>query len=320
MRNITQADGTRKMLDGISLDHLRTFLAAADAGSFSAAGRQLGRAQSAVSQSLATLEDQLGVKLFDRIGKLPTLTAAGRTLLADARAVEQGVSGLKAHARAIAGGTEAELSVSVDMMFPVTILIGAMQGFESEFPGTSLRIQMDVLGSVLQPLIDDRCSFAIVGTLPGIPSHYLQKSILEVPYVLVAAQGHALAQHRSDGADMPFDEHVQIVLSDRSGLSDGRQYCVFSSKIWSVADLAVKQEFIRAGLGWGGMPAHMVEDDLAHGRLVQLPMPELPMGDRMRMRAVHRMDRPIGPAGRWLIDRLRETAERAPMGGPASAL
>ena len=73
------------MLDGVSLDQLRTFIAAADEGSFSAAGRRLRRAQSVVSQTLANLEGQLGVKLFDRSGHLPVLTEQGRALLADAR-------------------------------------------------------------------------------------------------------------------------------------------------------------------------------------------------------------------------------------------
>ena len=62
------------MLDGVSLDQLRTFIAAADEGSFSAAGRRLSRAQSVVSQTLANLEGQLGVKIFDRTGRLPALT------------------------------------------------------------------------------------------------------------------------------------------------------------------------------------------------------------------------------------------------------
>jgi DNA-binding transcriptional LysR family regulator len=72
------------MLDGVSLDQLRTFIAAADEGSFSAAGRRLHRAQSVVSQTLANLEGQLGVKLFDRSGHLPVLTDQGRALLVDA--------------------------------------------------------------------------------------------------------------------------------------------------------------------------------------------------------------------------------------------
>ena len=73
------------MLDAITLDQLRTFIAAVDEGSFSAAGRKLRRAQSVVSQTLANLEAQLGVKLFDRSARYPRLTEEGRSLLADAR-------------------------------------------------------------------------------------------------------------------------------------------------------------------------------------------------------------------------------------------
>ena len=74
-------------LDGLSLDQLRTFIAAAEEGSFSAAGRKLQRAQSLVSQTLANLEEQIGVKLFDRSGRYPRLTEQGSALLRDARAV-----------------------------------------------------------------------------------------------------------------------------------------------------------------------------------------------------------------------------------------
>ena len=72
------------MLDAITLDQLRTFIAAVDEGSFSAAGRKLRRAQSVVSQTLANLEAQLGVKLFDRSARYPRLTEEGRSLLTDA--------------------------------------------------------------------------------------------------------------------------------------------------------------------------------------------------------------------------------------------
>ena len=106
------------MLDGVSLDQLRTFIAAADEGSFSAAGRRLRRAQSVVSQTLANLEGQLGVKLFDRSGRFPVLTDQGRALLADARAVASNIDLFKARAKSLAGGLEPGLSVAVDMMFP----------------------------------------------------------------------------------------------------------------------------------------------------------------------------------------------------------
>src|SRR5881396_1326465 len=97
------------MLDAVTLDQLRTFIAAVDDGSFSAAGRKLRRAQSVVSQTLANLEAELGVKLFDRSARFPRLTEEGRSLIADARAVTDNVDGFRARAQAMHEGLEPEL-------------------------------------------------------------------------------------------------------------------------------------------------------------------------------------------------------------------
>jgi DNA-binding transcriptional LysR family regulator len=102
------------MLDAVTLDQLRTFIAAAEEGSFSAAGRKLRRAQSVVSQTLANLEGQLGVRLFDRSGRYPRLTEQGLTLLHDARAVGSHMDSFKAHAYSMREGLEPEVSVVVD--------------------------------------------------------------------------------------------------------------------------------------------------------------------------------------------------------------
>lgn len=99
------------MLDAVTLDQLRTFIAAAEEGSFSAAGRKLRRAQSVVSQTLLNLEAQLGVTLFDRSERYPKLTEAGVALLTEARGVADQMDGFKARARSMKEGLEPELSV-----------------------------------------------------------------------------------------------------------------------------------------------------------------------------------------------------------------
>src|SRR6202042_1861047 len=103
------------MLDAVSLDQLRTFIAAVDEGSFSAASRKLLRAQSVVSETISNLEDQIGVQLFDRSGRYPKLTAAGSVILADARSIITGVDLMKARAKGISVGLEPELSGGLDV-------------------------------------------------------------------------------------------------------------------------------------------------------------------------------------------------------------
>jgi DNA-binding transcriptional LysR family regulator len=298
------------VLDGVSLDQVRTFLAAADEGSFSAAGRRLGRAQSVVSQTLANLEAQLEVKLFDRSARYPVLTDAGRALLADARAVAQGMSGFKARARALAGGLESELSIAVDVMFPIEVLAHAVSGFQVEFPDTPLRVEVEALGAVLQPVLDGRCAFAVAGSLPDIPPQLTQEYLVAVPFVLVAGATHPLAQIPGSIPQDRLAEHVQLVLSDRSKLSEGREFGVLSPKTWRLADLGAKHAFLRYGLGWGSMPRTAVQADLDSGALIEIESPGWTIGLQMQMRAVHRSDSPPGPAGRWLVERLKETVNR----------
>src|ERR1700752_3961606 len=106
------------MLDPLTLDQLRVLVAVAETGSFSAAARRLGRVQSAISQAVQTLESTLGCPLFERSGRVPTLTEVGRAMLGDARYVLQGVGALRARAQSIAEDVEPELTLAIDAMFP----------------------------------------------------------------------------------------------------------------------------------------------------------------------------------------------------------
>lgn len=294
------------MLDGMSMDQLRTFIAAADEGSFSAAGRKLRRAQSVVSHTLANLELQVGFELFDRSGRYPQLTEAGRALLEEARRAANGMDAFKARARTLAQGLEAELAVAVDVMFPIETLTAAVKDFHHRFPSTPLRLYVEALGAVVQPLLDGRCRIAVIGSLPEVPAECASEYLLAVPSVVVAAPNHPLAAMRDKVLRAEAAKHVQLVLTDRSALTQGRNYGVLSPQVWRLADLGAKHAFLRAGLGWGSMPLHMVEDDLARGALVRIELEVHPLlGAGFSMHAIYLKDQPPGPAGRWFVERLK---------------
>src|SRR5882724_12715657 len=184
------------MLDAVTLDQFRTFIAAVDEGSFSAAGRKLRRAQSMVSQTLANLEAQLGVKLFDRAARYPRLTEAGRSLLADARSVADGVDGFKARARAMREGLEPELSVAIDVMYPMDALTRAALHSRKTYPHTPLRLYVEALGGVIKPVLDRHCSIGVIGSLPLVPDELQSEPLLSVPLVTVVGPSHPLAKSR----------------------------------------------------------------------------------------------------------------------------
>src|ERR1700689_1906117 len=148
------------MLDGVSLDQLRTFIAAVDEGSFSAAARKLLRSQSVISETVGNLEDQIGVALFDRSGRYPKLTPAGMVLLADARSIVSGVDFMKARAKGMATGLEPELSVVVDVFYPIDAITHVAKKFKVQYPGVALRIYVEALGAALNLMLDGRSSVA----------------------------------------------------------------------------------------------------------------------------------------------------------------
>jgi DNA-binding transcriptional LysR family regulator len=297
------------MLDAVTLDQLRTFIAAADEGSFSAAGRKLRRAQSVVSQTLANLEGQFGVKLFDRSRRRPVLTSQGQVLLTHARTVAGDVDRLKAHAKLLAGGLESEVSIAVDVMFPMDTLTAAVTAFHAAFPLTPLRLYAETLGAVMQAVLDGRCTVGVSGELANVPPVFSREPLVRVPLIHVTSPRHPLAKY---GRPIPTSElikHIQLVLTDRSTLSAGQELGVFSARTWRLADLGAKHAFLRAGLGWGGMPEELVRADLARGSLVKIIVEDAPpTGLAVSMRAVYRTAAPPGIAARWLIDQLKKGA------------
>jgi DNA-binding transcriptional LysR family regulator len=129
--------------------------------------------------------------------------------------------------------------------------------------------------------------------------------------VFVAAPSHPLAQIAGPVAQCELANHVQLVLTDRTELSKGREFRVMSTRTWRLADLGAKHSFLLAGLGWGGMPYPMVERDIKEGTLKEIWHQDFPAArEIMPMSATYRADTPPGPAGRWFVEQLKFFADQ----------
>lgn len=291
-----------------TLDQLKVLLTVVDAGSFAGAARKLNRATSVISYSIANLEAQLGLLLFDReTTRKPQLTEAGRMVLAEARAVTNGINNLRAKSKGMLQGLESELHIVLDTLLPEQRVVDALTSFRAQFPTVTLRLYVESLGAVTQLILDRVATIGIAGPLVNLDG-IERIGVGSVRLVPVAAPTHPLAMAKGNvpGAGR---EHVQLVLTDRSTLTQGRDMAVIGTSSWRLADLSSKHMLLKAGIGWGNMPVPMIEEDLATGRLVMLDMPDNISGDYV-MDAIYRTDTPPGPAGAWLIERLRKQADQ----------
>ena len=286
-----------------TFDQLRLFVAVVEAGSFAEAGRRLNRATSAITYGIDNLEAQLRVALFVRQGtRRPKLTPAGEAVLAEARTIASGIDGLRAKVKGLQEGLEAEVHFCVDVLLPSPVLAEALRDFAGAFPTVALHLHVEALGAVSAMVLHGKAVIGVAGPLaceiPGLEC----VALFSVRLVPVAGPEHPLARdtHLTPGAGR---NHVQLVLSDRSAITDGRDFSVFSPHTWRLADLGAKHALLKEGIGWGNMPLGMVEADLATGRLVRLEMPDHP-GVDYPLTGIYRSDAPPGPAASWLLDRM----------------
>jgi DNA-binding transcriptional LysR family regulator len=293
------------MLDSLTLDQIRLFLAVADAGSFSKAAKQLNRGQSAVTYGIQKLEAQFGIPLFDRATYRPALTEAGRALLPRARRIAEETNAFRDTARSLASGLEAELTIVLDSMFPMPAVVKALRAFTAKFPTVPPRVYVQSLGAAAELVLDGTCAIGLLGLVFSDIALLKRFPLLTIDLIPVVAPDHALAALEGPIDTHILHEHVQLVLTDRSSLTAGRDYGVLSGRAWRLADLGAKHSMLLAGLGWGNMPFHLVQNDIAQGRLkVIRPVEFDSRGAQFVMCGAYLADHRLGPAGQWMIDHL----------------
>jgi len=134
------------------------------------------------------------------------------------------------------------------------------------------------------------------------------EALSAISQVAVVAPSHPLACYRSgEKLDIPeLADHLQIVLSDPSQISEGRDFGVISPQTCRVNSQDAKHALILAGVGWGRLPLWLIKRDLDEGRLRRLGTKALGRNGEVASEAylAHRLDEPMGPAARLLAETL----------------
>jgi DNA-binding transcriptional LysR family regulator len=300
------------MLSALTLDQLRILVTVCDAGSFSAAGRQLSRAQSAISQSVQTLEATQGVQLFDRSTKTPKLTEAGRVMVAQARQVLRQAEMFESVAGAIASGLEPEFTLAVDSFVPTQPIVDSLRALGHTFPHLPVTLYTEGLGAAERRVRDNTAALALCGIIPTAAQDLQAYPLMSVTLVPVAASSHPLATETGPIARDILQEHVQLVLTDPVD-PGGPSHSVISARIWRFVELGRRLEFLLAGFGWANMPLHLVAPYLADGRLTELGIEDPAIRPSLiPIHAIHQRSRPLRKAALWFLENLQNQLSPRP--------
>jgi DNA-binding transcriptional LysR family regulator len=292
------------MFESITLDQLTMLSAVAEEGSFSAAGRKLGRVQSAVSHAIASLEANLGVQLFDRAGRQPQLTEAGARVVAEARLVLSQVRAFSRTAAELHEGIEPGIDVVVDTMFPRRWMVEALARFSEMFPRVTVTVREALLNDAVQAIVRGEADVGICNLVDTDSDRLTVRPLTEIDLVPVCAAEHPLADTATPQPMSLLQTHTQVVLTQRVTQEPSEDKGVLAARTWRVASLETKLELLVAGVGWGSMPWPMVVEHIAAERLVALAPEPWPHGHRIVLHATQRADRPLGRATRGFFEAI----------------
>jgi DNA-binding transcriptional LysR family regulator len=190
-------------------------------------------------------------------------------------------------------------------MFPMATTVEVMRTFAKRFPTVPPRIYVETLGQAAELVSAGTCSIGLINLAFSDIAAFKSLPLLTIDLIPVVASGHPLATIEGPIQTQILQQHVQLVVTDRSVLTAGRDYGVLSARTWRLADLSAKHAMLVAGIGWGNMPSHTVKGDIAGGRLKVIHPVEFDRRvAKLSMGCVYRADRQLGPAGQWLIRHL----------------
>ena len=295
-----------------SSDSVQVFLAALDHGSFSAAARALSRVPSAVSMTIAHLEAELDVQLFDRSGREPRPTAAARALEPQARLLAAQLQQLNAQALALTQGLEERLTLAIAPELLAAHWAQSLAGLAQEYPLLQVEVLAAPQGDALALLHQGRAQLALVFERPSIDGREgFQEVGSETLVAVMASQHPVLAAARGEAPERALlrEEHLtttrQIVVASRD-LAQTDPRFVFARHHWRTDNHLAALGLIEAGLGWGWQPRALVQPRIAAGSLVEMPFENLSNGVALWVDVVWSKERPLGLGARRFVQLIAQ--------------
>ncbi|RIV80625.1 LysR family transcriptional regulator [Aurantiacibacter xanthus] len=287
-------------------DQLLALEAIVTTGTFRGAAERLNKSQSAISHTIRQLEEELELTLFSRDSYRPQLTAEGRVFYREASRVLVQMRDLGATAARLRAREEPELRLAITATLPLEPLLPVLSAIGQEFPATHLRLSTEMMGGPIARLMQGRADLAIA-TLDGVPVDEVETRRLAEVIIRPVACSRMAAELGPEMLSVSRMQAIpQIIVAGTNGPEDSQSRDLLpGGRKWTVSDFHAKRQVILAGQGWGGMPDHLIQADLAARALVALAVEGFPPR-RSEIFAIRRRDQAPGPVATALWARLDE--------------
>ncbi|UJF22396.1 LysR family transcriptional regulator [Shewanella sp. OMA3-2] len=253
-----------------SLEQLEAFVTTVEKGSFSAAARALGKAQSAVSQHVLNLEIDCQCDLFDRSGRYPVLTDSGHNLVAHAKAVLQQHKRLQHQALHLTMHGHSTLVLAIDEGIPLAGITAQLGVLAAKYPQLSIECLSAASTDIIDMVSSGRATTGVIFSEQALPSDIDFENLGALTFDVFVSSHHPLAQSTAMHIDM-LKLHRQLLISARNA-KQSTFHQAHSPDIWHADNYFMLLALTVSGFGWSFLPTHIAQDDLAAGRIVKLPI------------------------------------------------
>jgi DNA-binding transcriptional LysR family regulator len=255
----------------IALEQWRALLTVVDAGGYAQAAATLHKSQSAVTYAVQKIELLLGVKVFEIRGRKAALTDAGQVLYRRARTLVEEAAALEDGAKAMAADWKPELRLAVEVIFPTWLLLEALRDFAGERPETRIELYETVLGGTDEALESRQVDIAITSQ---VPQGFLGDLLIRLRFIACAHPDHPLHELGRELTDRDLRRHRHLVIRDSGTQRTRPGAWTGAEQRWTVSHKATSIRAATMGLGFAWYPEENVREELAAGRLKELPLRE----------------------------------------------
>ncbi|MDP3817173.1 LysR family transcriptional regulator [Pseudomonas sp.] len=264
----------------MDLATLNAFIAIAELGSFSEAAERLHLTQPAVSKRIASLEQQLNVRLFDRLGREVSLTEAGRALLPRAYQILNVLDDTRRALTNLNGEISGRLTLATSHHIGLHRLPPLLRAFTRAYPQVALDIQFLDSEVAYEEVLHGRAELAVITLAPETREPVHAVAVWDDPLDFVAAPEHPLARtgavSLADVAHHPavfpggntFTHHIVRRLFEAQGLTP--------NIAMSTNYLETIKMMVSIGLAWSVLPRTMLDDQVA-----RLPLPDIQLSRQL---------------------------------------
>lgn len=291
----------------ISYDQVQAFISVADSGSFSAAAKQLGKHRTTLGQTIANLEIEIDLELFDRSGRYPSLTADGEKLYQQAKALAVASSAFEQLCLYQSKGLETELKIYYSEQLPAQIIIDTMIQLRKKYHQVRVHWLKESNINILKILENNDADIAFVVNPHGDSITSLDFTYLfQMPYTVCASPDFI---HRHRPQSMASLQHLhQLALSDYYHSGVAKTVCT-SNQIQEFDSLPTLVSLLMAGEGWAVVPAHAVNEKIDAKLLEAIPLKEL--NNTLRFPIIcWQASKSMGPVASFIIEQIKQQADK----------